>query len=147
MKLEIRTLNNEAAGEAELSEAVFAVDVRRDILHRMVNYQLARRRRGTHKAQERGDVTGTTAKMWRQKGTGRARHSSRKAVIFRGGGAVHGPRPRSHAHKLPKKVRRMALRCALSAKIAANKVMVLDSLKLDAPRTATPGRQAPGACS
>ncbi len=135
MKIEVRTLDNETVGETELADAVFAVDVRKDILHRMVNYQLARRRRGTRKARERGDVAGSTAKIWRQKGTGRARHSSRKAVIFRGGGAVHGPRPRSHAHALPKKVRRMALRCALSLKAAERQLVVLESLALAAPQT------------
>lgn len=135
MKLEIRTLDNEKAGEAELADAVFGAEVRKDILHRMVNYQLARRRRGTRKARERGEVAGSTAKIWRQKGTGRARHSSRKAVIFRGGGVVHGPRPRSHAHSLPKKVRRMALRCALSAKVAEQRLIVLTSLALASPRT------------
>ena len=135
MKLEVRTLDNEKAGETELADIVFGAEVRKDIIHRMVNYQLARRRRGTRKARERGEVTGTTAKVWRQKGTGRARHSSRKAVIFRGGGVVHGPRPRSHAHSLPKKVRRMALRCALSAKVAEQRLVVLDSLALATPRT------------
>lgn len=135
MKLDVRTLDNEKTGETELADTVFAVEVRKDILHRMVNYQLARRRRGTRKARERGEVAGSTAKIWRQKGTGRARHSSRKAVIFRGGGAVHGPRPRSHAHSLPKKVRRMALRCALSAKVADQQVVVLESLSLSTPQT------------
>ncbi len=135
MKLEVRTLDNETVGEAELADRVFAVEVRRDILHRMVNYQLARRRRGTRKARERGEVSGSTAKIWRQKGTGRARHSSRKAVIFRGGGVVHGPRPRTHAHGLPKKVRRMALRCALSLKAAERELVVLESLTLPAPQT------------
>lgn len=135
VKLDVRTLDNEKTGETELADTVFAVEVRKDILHRMVSYQLARRRRGTRKARERGEVTGSTAKIWRQKGTGRARHSSRKAVIFRGGGAVHGPRPRSHAHSLPKKVRRMALRCALSAKVADQQVVVLESLSLPTPQT------------
>lgn len=138
MKIDIVSLEgNRKVGDAELSDAVFGAEVRPDILHRMVSYQLARRRAGTRKARERGEIRGTTAKMYRQKGTGRARHSSRKANLFRGGGVVHGPRNRSHATGLPKKVRRMAMRSALSAKAAEGRLRVVDSLRAGEARTKT----------
>lgn len=135
MKTKIVTLDNKAAGEIDLSDAVFGAPVRKDILARMVNYQLAKRRAGTHKVKSRGEVSGTTAKPFRQKGTGRARQGSVRAAQMRGGGIVFGPVVRSHAHKLPKKVRQMAMRCALSSKQADGKLIVVDELKLDEPKT------------
>ena len=137
MKAKVVTLDNKAAGDIELDEAVFGVDVRKDILSRMVNYQLAKRRAGTHKVKTRGEISGTTAKPFRQKGTGRARQGSARATQFRGGATVFGPVVREHGHKLPKRVRRMALRCALSAKQADGKLVVLDDMKLAEGKTKT----------
>ncbi len=130
MKAKVVTLENKAAGDIDLDDAVFGAEVRKDILARMVNYQLAKRRAGTHKAKTRSDVSGTTRKPFRQKGTGRARQGSIRAAQFRGGGVVFGPVVRDHGHSLPKKVRKLALKSALSAKQADGKLMILDEVKL-----------------
>lgn len=135
MKLDVVTLDNGKAGSVELAEAVFGVEVRRDILQRMVNWQLARRRAGTHKTKNLGEIRGSTAKPWRQKGMGRARAGSLRATQFRGGATVFGPVVRDHSHKLPRKVRRQAMRCALSDKRAEGRLAVLDSASLGAPKT------------
>ena len=135
MKTKVITLDNKAAGEIDLAEDVFGKPVRKDLLSRMVNYQLAKRRAGTHKVKQRAEVIGTTAKVYKQKGTGRARHGSAKAPQFRGGGQVFGPHPRDHAHGLPKKVRALALKTALSAKQAEGKLIVLDDAVLASPKT------------
>ncbi|SVB20334.1 uncharacterized protein METZ01_LOCUS173188, partial [marine metagenome] len=135
MECEVFTLNNKQAGMVELADDVFGVSVRRDILHRTVKWQLAKRQLGNHKVKERGEVRGTTAKMYRQKGTGRARHGTKRVSQFVGGGVVFGPVVRSHAHELPKKVRRLALKCALSSKKAEGKLVVLDSAVLENPKT------------
>lgn len=126
MKATILTLENKQAGELELSDDVFGVEVRKDILARMVNYQLAKRRAGTHKVKNRAEINGNGQKIYRQKGTGRARQGNGKAPQFRGGGRAFGPTPRDHAHDLPKKVRRLALKQALSSKAAGGKLIVLD---------------------
>ncbi len=136
MKVAVTSLEAEQVGEADLSEAVFGLSVRRDILHRMVVYQLARRRAGTHLAKTRGQVRGSTRKIVRQKGTGSARHGSRRVNIFRGGGVAHGPVLRSHAHKLPRKLRALAMRQALSAKAQGEELIVLDKAETAAPKTA-----------
>ena len=130
------TLDSAKAGDIELADDVFGVPVRADILQRVVVWQLAKRRAGTHKVKTRGEVRATGAKMYRQKGTGRARHGSRKVGLFKGGGRAFGPLPRDHAIELPKKVRRLALKCALSSKQADGKLVVLDAASLEAPRTA-----------
>ncbi len=135
MKTEVISLDNKSVGELELDESVFGVEVRRDILARMVNWQLARRRSGNHKTKQRHEIAGTTAKPFRQKGTGRARQGSKKAPQFRGGGTAFGPVVRDHAHDLTKKVRKLALRCALSAKQAEGKLVVLDSTEVETPKT------------
>lgn len=135
MKTKVVTLDNKSAGELDLSDAVFGAPVRKDILARMVNYQLAKRRAGTHNVKSRGMVSGTTAKPFRQKGTGRARQGSIRAAQLRGGGVVFGPVDRDHSHKLTKKVRQLAMRCALSAKQADGKLIILDEIKLDDPKT------------
>ncbi len=140
MQAEVLTLSGDKAGAIELEDAVFGIapdDIRRDILHRMVRYQLAKRRAGTHRTQERGEVSRTTAKFGRQKGGGRARHGSRKANIFVGGSVAHGPRPRDYSHDLPKRIRRLALAHALSARAGGEALIVLDDAVLDAPKTAT----------
>ena len=135
MECEVFTLDNKQAGKVELAEAVFGINIRRDILHRAVKWQLAKRQRGTHKVKERGEVRGTTARMYRQKGTGRARHGTKRVSQFVGGGVVFGPVVRSHAHDLPKKVRRLALKCALSSKQSEGKLVVLDAAVLEKPKT------------
>ena len=135
MKAKVVTLENKAAGDIDLDDAVFGAEVRKDILARMVNYQLAKRRAGTHKAKTRSDVSGTTRKPFRQKGTGRARQGSIRAAQFRGGGVVFGPVVRDHGHSLPKKVRKLALKSALSAKQADGKLMILDEVKLSDGKT------------
>ena len=136
MKCDVISLENKKVGDIDLDEAVFGCDVRKDILARAVNWQLAKRRAGTHKTKGRSEITGTTAKPFKQKGTGHARQGSKKVTQMRGGGVVFGPVVRSHAHGLPKKVRRMALRTALSAKQAEGKLIVLDKAEMKAPKTA-----------
>ena len=135
MKSKVITLENKAAGEIDLAEEVFGAPMRKDILARMVNYQLAKRRAGTASTKERSDIRGTTAKPFRQKGTGRARQGSRKAPNLRGGGVAFGPHPRDFGHKLTKKVRRMAMRTALSAKQAEGKLVILKDASLKSPKT------------
>ena len=136
MKIDVVTLDNEKAGSIELADPVFAAPVRGDILARMVNWQRAKRRAGTHNTKGISEVRGTTAKPYKQKGTGRARHGSRRSPQWRGGSVTFGPRPRSHAHKLPKKVRRMALRAALSSKREEGRLIVLDAATAEDHRTA-----------
>lgn len=135
MKSKVITLENKAAGEIDLADEVFGAPMRKDILARMVNYQLAKRRAGSANTKELSDIRGTTAKPFRQKGTGRARQGSRKAPQMRGGGTAFGPQPRDFAHKLTKKVRRMAMRSALSAKQADGKLVILKDAALKSPKT------------
>ncbi|MCP4327314.1 MAG: 50S ribosomal protein L4 [Alphaproteobacteria bacterium] len=135
MKCNVVTLENKEAGEIDLDDAVFALPARKDILARMVNWQLARTRAGTHSTKGRGEVRGANRKPWRQKGTGRARAGNTKISQFRGGGVVFGPTPRDHGTKLPKKVRRLALKTALSAKSAEGKLVVIDSASLNEAKT------------
>ena len=131
MKVAVKTLDNKSAGDVTLADAVFGVAPRGDIVARVVKWQLAKRRAGTHKVKSRSEVSATTAKMFKQKGTGRARHGAASVVQFRGGGVVHGPVVRSHGHSLNKKVRALGMRSALSAKQAAGNLIVVDELKAD----------------
>ncbi|MEM6762894.1 MAG: 50S ribosomal protein L4 [Pseudomonadota bacterium] len=135
MELTVKTLAGEDAGTVSLPEATFGLEPRADILHRVVRWQLARRQAGTHKVKSRGEINATGKKMYRQKGTGRARHSDKKATQFRGGAKPHGPRVRSHAHDLPKKVRTMGLKLALSAKAKGDELIVLDAAKVEEAKT------------
>ena len=135
MKWAVTTLDNKKAGEVELDEAVFGLPPRADILTRTVTWQLAKRRAGTHKVKGRSEIAGSNAKMYRQKGTGRARHGPPKVAQFRGGGRAFGPVVRDHGHALPKKVRRLALKTALSTKVADGKLIVLDSAKVEEAKT------------
>jgi len=128
MKLAVTNLDNKKTGEIELAEAVFGLPVRRDLLARAVNWQLAKRRQGTHKTKGISDVQGTTKKPYKQKGTGHARQGSLRSPQFRGGAIIFGPVVRSHAHDLPKKVRKLALKTALSSKQAEGKLVVVDAL-------------------
>jgi large subunit ribosomal protein L4 len=136
MKADVITLDASSVGSIELSDDVFALEPRTDILQRMVRYQLAKRQAGTHKAKQRGEVNGPNKKIYKQKGTGQARHGNDKPPQFRGGGRAFGPVPRSHAHDLPKKVRALALKHALSAKAKSNAIVVLDKAELLEPKTA-----------
>ena len=135
MKTSIKNLNNETVGEIELSEAVFGLPARQDILARMVLWQLAKRRAGTHKAKGISEISGTTKKPWRQKGTGRARQGSLRSPQFRGGARIFGPVVRSHEHDLTKKVRKLALKTALSVKAAEGKLVVLEAAKAESHKT------------
>jgi len=135
MKATVRTLDNKEVGDIELSEDVFGLPVRPDILARVVNWQLAKRRAGTHKTKGISDISGTTKKPYRQKGTGRARQGSLRSPQFRGGAVIFGPVVRSHEFGLQKKVRRLGLKTALSAKQAEGKLVVVDEARLDEAKT------------
>ena len=135
MDIKITTLAGKDVGKVELSEAIFGLDPREDILQRVVRWQLAKRQQGTHQAKGRADIARTGSKMYKQKGTGRARHSSARAPQFRGGGKAHGPVVRSHEHDLPKKVRALGLKHALSAKAKTSSLIVIDDLKLAEAKT------------
>jgi len=141
MQCDVINLANKKTGTIELDDAVFGVAVRPDILARAVQWQLAKRRAGTAKTKERGEVQATTAKPFAQKGTGRARQGSRVAPQMRGGGTVFGPRVRSFAHGLPKKIRKLALKTALSAKRAEGKLVVLDEAKMSKAKTSELAKQ------
>lgn len=134
-QLKVRNLDAQEIGTIDLDDGIFAMPARADILHRMVVYQLAKRQQGTHKTKTYGEVRGSTAKIYRQKGTGRARHGAKRAPQFRGGGKAFGPVVRSHAIDLPKKVRKLALKTALSAKQAEGKLIVLDEARLTEAKT------------
>ena len=137
MKLKVLTLDNKAAGDIELNDEVFGIEeIRPDILQRCVVWQLAKRRAGTHKVQTRNENSRTGKKMYKQKGTGGARHGSRRAPQFVGGSRAFGPVVRSHEVDLPKKVRRMALKHALSSKAKSGDLIVLDAAAVDSPKTA-----------
>lgn len=135
MDLKISTLGGEDAGKVKLSEEIFGLDPREDILQRVVRWQLAKKQQGTHKAKTRAEISRTGAKMYKQKGTGRARHHSARAPQFRGGGKAHGPVVRSHEHDLPKKVRALGLKHALSAKAKASNLIIVDDLALGEAKT------------
>ena len=135
MKCDIVNLDNQSVGSIELADSVFGAEVRADILSRVVNWQLANRRAGTHKTKTIAEVSGTTKKPYKQKGTGNARQGSLRATQFRGGGISFGPVVRSHAQDLPKKIRRLGMRCALSVKAQNGKLIVVDELKLPEVKT------------
>jgi large subunit ribosomal protein L4 len=137
MKLDVIKLDGAKAGSVDLDDAIFGIDeIRGDILQRVVTWQLAKRRSGNHKIQVRNEVSRTSKKMYKQKGTGGARHGSRRAAQFVGGAKAHGPVVRSHAFDLPKKIRALALRHALSSKAKAGSLVVLDSVVLTEAKTA-----------
>lgn len=134
-KVALYNTKGEQVGEVELSDDVFGVEVRPDVMHRVVVNYLANQRQGTSSTLTRGEVSGGGRKPWRQKGTGRARHGSIRSPLWRKGGIVFGPKPRSYRFTLPKKLKRYALKSALSAKVADNELIMLDSLTMDAPKT------------
>ena len=131
MKLDVIKLDGGKAGSIDLNEALFGLDPRVDILHRVVRWQRNNAQAGTHKVKTRSEVSYSTKKIYRQKGTGGARHGARSAPIFRGGGVYKGPTPRSHGHDLPKKVRALGLKHALSAKAKAGELVVIDAAVSD----------------
>jgi large subunit ribosomal protein L4 len=134
MKLDLLNLNSEKKGEIELHSAVFGQVVRIDIMHRVVSWQRSKSRAGTHSTKEVGDVEGSTRKIYKQKGTGRARHGGIRAPQFRGGAVIFGPHPRSHAYSLNKKVRKLGLISALSLKKQEKSIIVLDELNIEGPK-------------
>jgi large subunit ribosomal protein L4 len=135
MELKMTTLDGKAAGSVTLPDAIFGLEPRPDILQRCVNWQLAKRQRGTHKVKNRAEINRTGKKMYRQKGTGSARHGSARVNIFRGGGRAFGPLVRSHAIGLPKKVRALALKHALSAKAKDGAIIVVDKASVKDNKT------------
>ena len=137
MDISVKKLDGGSAGKVSLSDEIFGLEPREDIIARMVRYQQAKRRQGTHQAKKRADISRTGAKMYRQKGTGRARHSSARAPQFRGGGKAFGPVSRDHSHDLPKKIRALALKHALSAKVKGEALVVVDDAKTADHRTKT----------
>ena len=135
MRESVLNLAGREIGSVELPASVFKARVNRDLMHQALVRQLANARLGTHKAKTRSEVNRTTAKWYRQKGTGRARHGSKRAPIFVGGGVAHGPRPRSYRKDMPRKMRRAALRSALTAKVVSGDILFLDNFEIDSPRT------------
>ncbi|MFH1217030.1 MAG: 50S ribosomal protein L4 [Pseudomonadota bacterium] len=127
----IFNIKNEKVGEVELNDALFGVEVKPYILHDIVRMQLAKRRAGTACTKTRGEVQGSKAKPWKQKGTGRARSGSKRSPVWRGGGTVFGPKPRDYSYNLPKKVRRLGLRMALSTRFSEKRLVVLDGFELE----------------
>ncbi|ATX65173.1 50S ribosomal protein L4 [Roseinatronobacter bogoriensis] len=142
MKLDVVNLQAGNAGEIELNEAIFGLEPRADILHRVVRWQRAKAQAGTHKVKTRSETSYSTKKIYRQKGTGGARHGDRNAPIFRKGGVYKGPTPRSHAFDLPKKVRALGLRMALSAKAGSGKLIVLDTTEMAEAKTSVLAKAA-----
>ncbi|MEM6609590.1 MAG: 50S ribosomal protein L4 [Pseudomonadota bacterium] len=141
MKLDVIKLDGKKAGSVDLGDEIFGLEPRADILHRMVRWQRARQQAGTHKVKTRSETSYSTKKIYRQKGTGGARHGDRNAPIFRKGGIYKGPTPRSHAHDLPKKFRKLGLCHALSAKAAAGQLVILDEAVAAEPKTKVVAKQ------
>jgi large subunit ribosomal protein L4 len=135
MRVPVYNMAGEEVSNIELPASIFEAKINRDLMHQALVRQMANARRGTHKAKGRSEVNRTTAKAYRQKGTGRARHGSRRAPIFVGGGVAHGPRPRSYAKDMPRKMRRAALRSALSVKAGNGDIVVLDEIQMSLPKT------------
>ncbi|SFR60108.1 50S ribosomal protein L4 [Litoreibacter janthinus] len=135
MKADAINLDGKKAGSVELDDAIFGLEPRADILHRVVRWQRNNAQAGTHKVKTRSEVSYSTKKIYRQKGTGGARHGARSAPIFRGGGVYKGPTPRSHGHDLPKKVRKLGLMHALSAKAVAGELVIIDSIEIKDVKT------------
>lgn len=136
MKVKIYDLNKKAVGDASLDKEVFGLEARPDIIKRVVDWQLAKAQAGTHSSKNISEVSGTTKKPFRQKGTGNARQGSLRSVQMRGGAIAHGPRVRSHEHSLPKKIRQLGMRHALSAKAADGKIIILSKLEMKNAKTA-----------
>ena len=134
-EIKVYNMQGEEAGTMELNDAVFQAKINVPLMHQAVVLNQASERRGTHESKTRGEVSGSTKKPWRQKGTGRARVGTKRNPVWTGGGAAFGPHMREYGFKMPKKMRRAALRSALSAKLADNDIIVFDALTMDAPKT------------
>lgn len=137
MQVDVKNIAGETVGKAELRDEIFGIEPNGPVMHQSLVRQLANRRLGTHKSKSRGEVARTKAKWYRQKGTGRARHGSRNAPIFVGGGVAHGPKPRLYNEKMPRKMRRLALRSALSVKASEARIVVLDAIDFEIAKTRT----------
>ena len=135
MKQEIKSLDNKVVKEIDLDKKIFGVEIKNEIIHRMIRYQLAKKRSGNHKTKGISEISGTTRKPFKQKGTGSARQGSRRSPQMRGGAVIFGPQVRSHAHKLPKRVRSLALKMALSNKLKEGKLKVISDFKINKPKT------------
>lgn len=134
-KVALYNMNGQQVGDIELSDSVFGLDVNREVMHQVVKMQLANKRQGTQSSLTRGEVAGGGIKPWRQKGTGRARQGSIRAPQWIHGGVVFAPKPRDYSYSLPKKIKRLAMRSALSSKVIDNDLIVLDEIKLESPKT------------
>ena len=146
MEMKVTSLDGKAVGSVQLSDEIFGLEPRADLIQRCVRWQLAKRRAGTHKVKNRAEISRTGKKAYAQKGTGQARHGSRRVNLFGGGGRSFGPLVRSHEHGLPKKVRALGLKCALSSKVAEGKLLVLDEVLLPEPKTKTFVAAMPSCC-
>ena len=135
MKQEIKSLENKVVKEIDLDKKIFGVEIKNEIIHRMIRYQLAKKRSGNHKTKGISEISGTTRKPFKQKGTGSARQGSRRSPQMRGGAVIFGPQVRSHAHKLPKRIRALALKMALSNKLKEGKLKVISDFKISKPKT------------
>ena len=135
MKQEIKSLENKVVKEIDLDKKIFGVEIKNEIIHRMIRYQLAKKRSGNHKTKGISEISGTTRKPFKQKGTGSARQGSRRSPQMRGGAVIFGPQVRSHAHKLPKRIRSLALKMALSNKLKEGKLKVISDFKISKPNT------------
>ncbi len=135
VKIKVVNLDNKEVEDIVLSDSVFNVKENKDIIARLVNWQLAKKRQGTHKTKERNEIIGSTAKIYKQKGMGRARHGSKKVVQFKGGGVVHGPKPRSYEYKLNSKLKRSAVRSLLTSKFKEGNLKIVDKLELKSIKT------------
>lgn len=134
-KVSLYNISGEQVGDMELSDSVFGIEVNQHVLYEVVKNQLANKRQGTQSTKTRSEVRGGGRKPWNQKGTGRARQGSIRSPQWKGGGVVFAPKPRDHSYKVPKKVRRLAMKSALSAKVSSEEILVLDNLNLEAPKT------------
>ncbi len=135
MQVVVKNIAGDEVGQAELRDDIFGIEPNVSVMHQALVRQLANGRLGTHKAKSRGEVSRVKSKWYRQKGTGRARHGSRNAPIFVGGGVAHGPKPRDYGQKMPRKMRHLAVRSALSTKAAEERVIVIDKIEFDQPKT------------
>ena len=135
MKIEVNSLDNKKIKDIDLDKQIFGVELKEEIIYRMVRYQLAKKRSGNHKTKGISEISGTTKKPFKQKGTGNARQGSKRSPQMRGGSVIFGPQVRSHAHKLPKKIKKLALKMAISKKIKDGKFKIIDELKISKPKT------------
>ena len=135
MKEKINSLDNKMLKEVSLDKTIFGIDIRDEVIHRMIRYQLAKKRSGNHKTKGISEISGTTKKPFKQKGTGSARQGSKRSPQMRGGAVIFGPVVRSHSHKLPKRIKKLALKMALSKKLKDGKLKIIDELKISKPKT------------